>query len=182
MNTVRLETIYVLQFQLPPPDVPCRGSPNEQVWSGLQWSPLDVTSRRSPGLMSGSKGYPTWSFDGGALPYDISHDAFDITRASLPWTDRFLLKHYHPATSFAGGKNTIATRYTGRQSRFQTTGNYIMVYLTGVTRSSAIRFVIPVLTCGIKHLCSYWLCPSLAFCFYWVNNHIRSDFHHGNQK
>ena len=117
------------------------------------------------------------------MTYPMMH--LMLLAPSPPSTDRFLLKHYHRATSFAGGKNTIATRYTGRQSRFQTTGNYIMVYLTGVgvvTRSSAIRFVIPVLTCGIKRFCSYWLCPSLAFCFYWVNNHIWSDFHHGNQK
>ena len=35
-------------------------SPNDQVRTGLQWSPLDVTSRggRSPGLMSGGRGCP----------------------------------------------------------------------------------------------------------------------------
>ena len=43
------------------------GSPNEQVWTGLQWSPTDATSRgwvpRSDVQGHGRvEGYPTWPF------------------------------------------------------------------------------------------------------------------------
>ena len=52
-------------------------SSNEQVWTDLQWSPKDVTSRsRCPGLMS----------EGclGALPCGRFHDVFDVTYHSSP--------------------------------------------------------------------------------------------------
>ena len=46
----------------------CSGSLNEQVWTGLQWSPPDATSR----------GPKVWC-PGGILPCDLSHDTFDVT-------------------------------------------------------------------------------------------------------
>ena len=45
--------------------------PNEQVWTGLQWSPADVTSMGSPGLMSGKVLY--LAFPGGGVPYYVTY-------------------------------------------------------------------------------------------------------------
>ena len=79
---------HVLQFQWPP---------NEQVWTGLQGSPPDVTGEGFPrsdvhggpwvGLMSGW--YPTCPFPRGAgtLPCDLSHDVFDVTPPPVPRTE-----------------------------------------------------------------------------------------------
>ena len=54
MHTTCLETV-VLQFQLPATSM--LRSLNEQVWTCLQWSPLDFTSRwYAVGLMSGGVG------------------------------------------------------------------------------------------------------------------------------
>ena len=85
---------YVLQFPLPPPDVSLGGrSPNEKIWTGLQWS------------LAGGVSHKFW-YRGGALPSDLSHDAFDVTYPPEQ-NDRHLWKHYLPATSFAGGNNLI---------------------------------------------------------------------------
>ena len=43
-----------------------RESPNEQVWTGLQWSLPDVTSRGSPGMMSRGRWVLHLTFPGGA--------------------------------------------------------------------------------------------------------------------
>ena len=50
------------------------GSQNEQVWTGLQWSPPDGISGGSTGLMS----------RGGGAPSDLSNEAFDVTYFSPP--------------------------------------------------------------------------------------------------
>ena len=58
-----------------------RGSPNEQIWTGLQWSPPNVTSTA---CQVWCPGVPNWPFPGGAtLPCDLSHDAFDVTYPSV---------------------------------------------------------------------------------------------------
>ena len=47
---------------------------------------------------------------GGTLPYELFHDAFNVTYQTTwfpPPTDRCLWKHHLPATSFAGGKKEI---------------------------------------------------------------------------
>ena len=47
-------------------------SPNEQIWTGFQWSPPGVTSREV--------GLQFWCLAGGVpLPGDLFHDAFDAT-------------------------------------------------------------------------------------------------------
>ena len=57
---------------------------------------------RSTGLMCERAGVV-----GGTLPWDLSHDVFDVTYPL--WTDRRLRKHYLPQTSFAGGNKTKVT-------------------------------------------------------------------------
>ena len=64
-------------------------SQNEQVWTGFQWSPPDVTSRGFPGLMSRGSGVPCLTFsgvggvtlphlsEGSTLPCGPSYEAFD---------------------------------------------------------------------------------------------------------
>ena len=51
----------------------------EQVWTGRQWWSPDVSSRGSPGLMSGGEG-------GGTPSCDLSNDACDVP-IPLPWTE-----------------------------------------------------------------------------------------------
>ena len=85
------------------------------------------------------------------------------------------VKLVHPRDISCVKRNNTSTRYPGKQSQFQAAGYYIMAYLTRVgvvTRSSPIRFVIPMLICGINRLYSYWLCRSLIFRFYRANRHI----------
>ena len=62
----------------------------------LQWWAPDVNSR----------GYPRSNVqgEGGTLLCDLLHDACDVTAPQQ--NDRHLWKHYLPATSLAGGKNS----------------------------------------------------------------------------
>ena len=77
MPTARVEAIYVFQFQWPLPDVtPWVGILPEQVWTGLQWSPPDVTSSRVGPQVWCPKGYCTWPLPEGTLPnlsWGVSH-------------------------------------------------------------------------------------------------------------
>ena len=71
------------------------GDPNEQVWTGLQQSPPDVTK----------EGYQVWfprlpylTFPGGTLLYTLFHNTFDVTYfLPTPWTDISLWKLYLPS-------------------------------------------------------------------------------------
>ena len=87
------------------------GSPNKQVWAGLQWSSPDVTSRGSPGLIAPESGGMLHDLCwGGTLEYDLWNDTFDVTYPPTPTDgDRYLWKHYLLSTSFAGGKNPFST-------------------------------------------------------------------------
>ena len=91
---------YMLQFQWPPPDVAPTGSSNKQVWTDLQWSQLDVTSRGIPSLMSMGTLLDVYVCWGGTLLCDLSHDGFDV----IPpvWPDRPHWKHYLHVKVFAG--------------------------------------------------------------------------------
>ena len=72
-------------------------TPNEQVSTGLQWSPSDVTSR-------GGLGPQVWYWlEGGQYPYHITYPMMYLTIPTPTPVDRGLWKHYLPATSFAGG-------------------------------------------------------------------------------
>ena len=63
MCTARLETVCT-SVSVATTRCHSQGTPNDQVWTGLQWSPPDVNSRGVSGLMFGEGGYPTWSFPG----------------------------------------------------------------------------------------------------------------------
>ena len=100
----------------------CRGggvSWSEQVWTGFQWWPLDVTSRgphvwMRPGLGGpcAMRSHVAWSGDGQGQG-DLYSEVQCIMRngdMGLPplsqQNGRHLWKHYLPTTSLAGGKNT----------------------------------------------------------------------------
>ena len=73
-------------------------SPNEQVWTGLQWSPSDITSRVGPQVWCpGGRGGE------GRRPYHVIYPMMHLMWPTPypPWTERRLQKHYLPATSFA---------------------------------------------------------------------------------
>ena len=93
-------------FQLPPLDVSPRGCVAPEMITGLQWSPLDVTSDggNSRGGYFWGGGPKGWVCLGGVVP----------TMWPIPWcmqctyslsrqNDRLPWKHYLPATSLAGG-------------------------------------------------------------------------------
>ena len=51
------------------------------------------------------------------LTCDLSHDVIDITyHHPYQWTDRYLWKHYHPASLFTGGNNKNIARDKGAYS------------------------------------------------------------------
>ena len=96
---------------------------SEQVWTGLQWWPPDVTSRRMAlseqvwtGLMSREVpqawcpgGYPRPDVQRGqGDPY---HMVYPIMHMMLPTptprTDRHLWKHYLPTTIIVGGNKKM---------------------------------------------------------------------------
>ena len=85
MHTARLETVcasvLVATTRRHSQEVP----PNEQVWAGLQWSPPDVTSRGSPGLITLEEGMLHDLCWGGTLAYDLCHDTFDVTYPPTIW-------------------------------------------------------------------------------------------------
>ena len=83
-------------------------STNEQVWTGLQWSPPDVTNRgrgRSPGLMSGVGRGGLWRgrspglMSGEEGTYHVTYHVTYVT-SPTPWTDRHLWRHYLSQNSF----------------------------------------------------------------------------------
>ena len=65
-------------------------SPDEQFWTGLQWSTPDVTSG------GGVFGPLVW------VTYPMMHL---MLPTPPPWTDGRLWKHYLPEISFVGGNN-----------------------------------------------------------------------------
>ena len=72
MHTAHLETVCI---SVSVASTRCHswGFPNEQVWTGLQWSLPDFTSR-------GSQVWCPVTFpEKGTLPCDLSHNAFDVT-------------------------------------------------------------------------------------------------------
>ena len=65
----------------------CQGGPQMNKFeTGLQWSPSDVTSRRSPGLLS-RRGVPYLTFPngGGGTLSDISQGVGYCTMWPIPW-------------------------------------------------------------------------------------------------
>ena len=78
------------------------GSPSEQVWTSLQWSLPDVTSRGSPGLMSrGGEGVPYLTFPGGYPtmgPISWCIWCYLPPPAPRAQTHTHLWKHYLPKT------------------------------------------------------------------------------------
>ena len=92
MNTAHLETIHVLQFQLPPPDV-APGWWEVPRWIRLNRS-LMITTRCH---LHGDLGSQVWCVLGGTLLCDLSHDELYVTyhRPQTEWRiDRHLWKHY----------------------------------------------------------------------------------------
>ena len=109
MHTVCLETIHASFLVVTNRCLSWGVSPNEQVWTGFQWSPPDVTSRGFPGLMSRGT-LPDLSWSGRGYPTSPVQMEYPTIWAILwsiwcypPWTDKRLWKHYLPANVFAGG-------------------------------------------------------------------------------
>ena len=70
----------MVQFQWLPPDVAPRGTQVnkfEQVSSDHRQISVAVTGAPRSDVFVGE--VPTWPFPGDNLPYDLSHDAFDVT-------------------------------------------------------------------------------------------------------
>ena len=96
----------MLQFQLPPTGVTPRDGVGPQVWYlGEGLGPQVWCLGRGVGPQVWCVGRA--GVVGGTLPWDLSHDVFDVTYPL--WTDRRLRKHYLPQTSFAGGNKTKVT-------------------------------------------------------------------------
>ena len=99
--------LYMLQFQLPPLDVTLgEGGWGPQINKVEQVSSdhhqMSLAGGRSPGLMSRR----------GWVPYHVTYSMMHLMLTTPPLgTDGRPWKHYHPATSFAGGN-----KYTNKQA------------------------------------------------------------------
>ena len=89
---------YLFHFQWPLTDATLRWSRNEQVLTGLQWWPPDVSSRGSQVWCPGGGGSQVWCRGWGDhtwpvhwVPYHVTYPMMHLMLPTPLWTDRQML-------------------------------------------------------------------------------------------